>query len=314
MHASGGIAVEALHLRKKFGRTQALKNVSFTVREGELYSILGPNGAGKTTTMRALVGGVKLDGGVLKVLGMDARKEVVRVRSKCGVMSELPGLFPELTVEYNLRLMGELYGVRGQQLNARLRELVEFLGLKPYLSRRYGHLSKGLKRRVDLAASLIHDPQLLLLDEPLSGLDVRSKSLLKGKLRELASEGRTVIMTSHIIPDAMELSDRVLVIAGGISVAEGRPEELKDRVMEGGFVEVRFSNLNEELIKSLNDAFAKVTFIKGGFARVKVDSMRDSLKKLALIAEAAGVDITYISATPTSWDEVLMKLAGVRIE
>ncbi len=304
-------AVVADSLSKSYGRVRALVNVSFKVRKGELYAILGPNGAGKTTTVKSLVGGVRLDGGSLFILGMDALKHPLIVRSLIGVMSELPGLFPELTLEENLRLMGRLYGLGGRELGERVDELIRFMDLSSHAKKKYYSLSKGLKRRADLLAALIHDPAILVLDEPMSGVDIMSRAIIMKKLDELIKEGKTVILTTHNISEAMEIAHRVLILAKGRVVAEGSPAELRSMVSSEQVVEVSLNEVPSGWIESLKrELRLDEVDVRGKVVRFQYEDVMKALEVIIALSSRYSVQIMSVATNPVSWDKVLLKLTS----
>jgi len=307
-------AVVAKSLHKNYGEIHALRGVSFRIRRGEIYSILGPNGAGKTTTVKAIVGGVKLSGGEVYVLGYDVSKNPLQVRALVGVMSELPGLFPELSIYQNLKLMGKLYGMSEPEVNKRINELAEFIGLSRFLNRKYYTLSKGLKRRADLIASLIHDPEVLLLDEPTSGVDVRSRVLLHKKLESLLKHGKTIIITTHNISEAMEISHRVLVLARGKVVAEGTPAELRNKVTSERLLEIVLSRITRTFLKKLRSELdIKSMDIRGNALRFTASDVTESLGKILELVREESIKILDVNSNPEPWDKVLLKLTGEEV-
>ncbi len=307
-------AVIAKSLRKNYGEVNALRDVSFRIRRGELYAILGPNGAGKTTTVKAIVGGVKLSGGEVYVLGYEVTKQPLKVKALVGVMSELPGLFPELSVYQNLKLMGKLYGLKEPELNRRIKELAEFIGLSELLSRKYFTLSKGLKRRADLIASLIHDPEILLLDEPTSGVDVRSRVLLHKRLESLLRQGKTIILTTHNISEAMEISHRVLILARGKVVAEGTPAELRNKVAAERLLEIVLSRITRSFLEKLRSEVGTESIdVRGNVLRFTARDVTDALSKILELVREESIKIIDINSNPEPWDKVLLKLTGEEV-
>jgi len=314
MNSLNNDAVVAISLYKNYGDIKALRGVSFRIRRGELYAILGPNGAGKTTTVKAIVGGVKLSRGEIYVLGHEVTKEAIKVKSLVGVMSELPGLFPELSVAQNLKLIGKLHGLRGNELERRVKELADFIGLRDFLGRAYRTLSKGLKRRADLIASLIHDPEVLILDEPTSGVDVRSRVLLHKKLESLIRRGKTIVLTTHNIAEAMELSYRVLVLAKGKVVAEGTPGELRDKVAGRRQLELVLSRINRSVIEKIRlSVGTEVIDVRGNSIRFVVSDVTEALDRVIKVLKSESVRIIDVNSNPEPWDKVLLKLTGEEI-
>ncbi len=215
------------NLVKKYGKVIALKGISFEIYRGEVFGLLGPNGAGKTTTIRAISGALKPTSGKIFVLGIDVIKEPLKVKKRIGVVPELPSMYPELSVRDNLYIMARFYDMSRDEFHERLEIISEQLGIKHILGIKYGHLSKGYKRRVDIAASLIHDPEIILLDEPTSGLDVFAANNLRKLLRKLVSIGKTIVLSSHYIDEVMELSNRVLLLYNGVKLFLDKPINLR---------------------------------------------------------------------------------------
>ena len=302
--------LEVKNLTVELGGEKIIDNLSFRVQPRETLIILGPNGAGKTTTVKSLVGGVRLNRGHVYILGHDISKDPIRARAFVGVMSELPGLFPELTVKQNLTLMGKLYGLKGFELKQRVEELIEFMGLKGFSNRKYSDLSKGLKRRTDLIAALIHDPEILILDEPTSGIDVMSRIMLTNKLNELLKKGKTIVLTTHNIPEAMEIASRVLVLAKGKSVAEGTPAELRNKVVSEQMLEVLLTRVSENFLEGIRKALNLERIeVRGCSVRFPVKNLTKALKVILDLSERESIGIVSVTSNPVSWDKILLRLA-----
>lgn len=300
------------HLVKKYGRLLAVKQLSFKAREGEVTGILGPNGAGKTTTLRAIAGALKPTRGKALVYGRDSYREATKVKKIVGVMPEVPSLFPELSVRENLEFLGKLYGLNNRDTRARAMETIRLMGLDDYAGTRYGHLSKGLKRRADMAGALIHDPRVVILDEPTAGLDVFSASHLRGIIGSLVGEGRTIILSSHYIDEVMELSDRIIILYKGTKVYEGEPSRLRSVLGMGKRVKTRF---NRPLsIPEWKDIVEAVEDLVDGEPVYRKDYLEaytlDPLGYIDIVrgrAERLGVSVVDIDIIPASWEDVFKK-------
>jgi len=221
-----GWALEILHLTKRFDRP-AVDGLELTVRTGEFYALLGPNGAGKTTTLRMVVGLLAPDSGSISVLGIDALKNPVAAKQVMAWVSDEPMIYDKLTPFEYLEFVAGLWGIDAAAAEASARDLLDWLGLAPHAHERCEGFSKGMRQKVALAGALVHDPRVIVLDEPLTGLDAASARQVKSVLRERVRAGGTVIMTTHILEVAERMADRIGVIAGGRLIAHGTLEELR---------------------------------------------------------------------------------------
>jgi ABC-2 type transport system ATP-binding protein len=219
-------ALEVRGLRKSFERP-AVDGLDLTVRAGEFYTLLGPNGAGKTTTLRMVVGLLRPDAGAISVLGMDALADPVGAKQVMAWVSDEPMIYDKLTPFEYLEFVGGLWGIDAALAQARSRDLVDWLSLTPYAHQRCESFSKGMRQKVALAGALVHEPKLIVLDEPFTGLDAGSARQVKTVLREHVQAGRTIIMTTHILEVAERMADRIGVIAGGRLIAQGTLDELR---------------------------------------------------------------------------------------
>jgi ABC-2 type transport system ATP-binding protein len=219
-------ALEINGLVKSFDRP-AVDGLELTVRAGEFYALLGPNGAGKTTTLRMIAGLLRPDAGTVRVMGIDALADPVAAKRVMAWVSDEPMLYDKLTPREYLEFVAGLWGVEPALAEPRARELLDWLELAPHGNERCESFSKGMRQKVALAGALIHEPQLIILDEPLTGLDAGSARQVKGVLRERVRAGGTIIMTTHILEVAERMADRIGVIAHGKLIAEGTLEELR---------------------------------------------------------------------------------------
>jgi ABC-2 type transport system ATP-binding protein len=231
--AATALAIEAEGLVKTFGRTRAVDGVDLAVAAGCVYGVLGPNGAGKTTTIRVLATLVRPDGGRARVLGHDVVAEAAAVRRQVSLTGQLASVDEDLTGRENLVLLGRLLGLRGAAAKARADELLDAFGLSDASGRLVKHYSGGMRRRVDIAASLVVTPRLLFLDEPTTGLDPRSRGQVWEIIRALAGGGTTVLLCTQYLEEADQLADRIVVIDSGRVIAEGTPGQLKASVGSG---------------------------------------------------------------------------------
>ena len=219
-------ALEIHGLCKSFDRP-AVDGLDLVVQAGEFYALLGPNGAGKTTTLRMVVGLLRPDAGTISVLGIDALAEPVAAKQVMAWVSDEPMIYDKLTPFEYLEFVAGLWGIDAAVAQARAHELLEWLGLAAHAHQRCESFSKGMRQKVSLAGALVHDPRLIILDEPLTGLDAGSARDVKDVLRAYARAGSTVIMTTHILEVAERMADRIGVIAHGRLIAQGTLDELR---------------------------------------------------------------------------------------
>ena len=235
--------IEIKDLKKSFKDVNAVDGVSFNVKEGELFAFLGINGAGKSTTINVISGILQKDSGEVKICGYDIDKDADKIKGKIGIVFQGSALDKKMSVYDNLKSRAALYGIFGQEFKTRLNELCELLDFKDILKRHLNKLSGGQKRRIDIARALFHNPQLLILDEPTTGLDPKTRKIVWQVIDKLRAEcGLTVFLTTHYMEEAAE-ADYVVILDGGKKVAEGTPHELKN-LYANDFVRF-YSNIDE---------------------------------------------------------------------
>jgi ABC-2 type transport system ATP-binding protein len=232
-HTPPPFAVELRGLKKSFDRP-AVDNLDLRVRAGEFYSLLGPNGAGKTTTLRIVAGLLHPDAGSILVLGIDALRDPVAAKRCIAWVSDEPMIYDKLTPFEYLEFIAGLWGMAADVAENNARDLLDWLDLVPHAHERCEGFSKGMRQKVALAGALVHDPRVIILDEPLTGLDAGSAREVKAVLRERVAAGDTVIMTTHILEVAERMADRIGVIAQGRLIAEGTLEELRAQTCKRG--------------------------------------------------------------------------------
>jgi len=226
-------ALEIQGLAKRFDRP-AVDGLDLRVNGGEFYTLLGPNGAGKTTTLRMVTGLLRPDSGAISVFGIDALADPVAAKKIMAWLSDEPMIYDKLTPFEYLEFIAGLWGVDAGAAETRARDLLRWLDLEPHAHERCEGFSKGMRQKVALAGALVHEPRLIILDEPLTGLDAGSARQVKNVLRERVRQGCTVIMTTHILEVAERMADRIGVIAGGKLIAQGTLDELRRQAGKGG--------------------------------------------------------------------------------
>ncbi len=287
------------HLDKRFGDVHAVDDLSFEVREGELFAFLGVNGAGKSTTINILCGQLAKDGGSVKICGMDLDRDPASVRRSLGVVFQSSALDRQLSVRDNLESRGALYGIRGAALRARIADLAELLEFDDLLRRPLGTLSGGQRRRIDIARALIHEPRLLILDEPTTGLDPQTRSNIWRVLGALRREKKlTVFLTTHYMEETTD-ADYVVILDHGRIAAEGTPLALKN-AYTGDFITLY--GAREADVAKLGMPYETLP----GALRVRV---KDTAAATALIVENPALFADY-EITKGKMDDVFLAVTG----
>lgn len=293
--------IEIISLKKSFGDVEAVKDVSFSVKEGELFAYLGVNGAGKSTTISILCNVLARDDGAVKVGGFDIDKDGDKIKSLIGVVFQNSVLDRALTVSENLSCRAALYGICGKDFENRLKELSSLLELDEIINRPVKKLSGGQRRRIDIARALLHKPRLLILDEPTTGLDPQTRKTVWEVIAKLRrEENMTVFLTTHYMEEASE-ADNVVIIERGVIVASGTPNELKNRYA-GDFMTVY--GVGEEQVKSLHFPYEAV----GDAFRIRIPN---SLVAAELIRNNPDV-IKDFEVTKGKMDDVFLAVTGRR--
>jgi len=300
-------AIEVCSLSKSFGSVVAVDQLSFTVRAGEIFGFLGPNGAGKTTTVRMLTGVIPMDEGSATILGHDIRTEPVLAKQRIGVVPETSNAYMDLTAWQNLMLMGELYGLDHARAAARSRDLLTLLGLLEKKDQKVQAYSKGMKQRLLLAMALLHEPELLFLDEPTGGLDVQSTQMILSMLRELNAGGTTIFLTTHNMEEANRLCHRVGIIRAGRLVALDAPEKLKTAIDRVHLIEVSFDREVHSDALSGRAGILSVTR-SGDKWRITAGNQDAAIRSLVALSRERGAAIVTLNTLAPSLDEAFLRL------
>ncbi len=305
-------AIEAEGLVKRFGDTTAVGGVDLEVRQGAVYSVLGPNGAGKTTTIRMLATLLRPDGGRARVLGHDVVQDADAVRRQISLTGQLASVDEDLTGSENLVLIGRLLGYRRREAPRRAERLLDAFGLADAAGRQVKHFSGGMRRRLDIAASLVVTPRLLFLDEPTTGLDPRSRNEVWDILRALVGQGTTVLLCTQYLDEADQLAERIAVIDRGRVIAEGTPAQLKASVGE--------STLSVRLLDPHQRPAAAARLERGLDAAVRLEGDPAALSVPVAGADEArgaldalaedGIAVAGFALGQPSLDEVFLALTG----
>jgi ABC-2 type transport system ATP-binding protein len=303
---SPAVAVEGLH--KSYGAVPALRGVSFTMPRGGVFAYLGPNGAGKTTTINILCGLLRPDSGRVTVCGLEVSQEPVKVKARIGVVPDESNLYPELSCRRNLDYLGELYGLSRGVRRARVGELLGLFSLADRAEMPFRALSRGLKRRLVLAAAMVHAPEVLFLDEPTIGLDVPSARALRQLIRRINQEGTTVFLTTHNLAEAEELAERVCILIQGRVVAMGSPGEIRGRVERGTYLRLGLSG--EVTARELLSACPAVKEARpqNGLWRLEVEALHPALAQSLAFAEARRLLVNDVGVERPTLEEAFLAI------
>ena len=302
--------IEAQNLTKKYGDFLAVDNLNLKIKKGEVFGFLGPNGAGKTTSISMMVGLLRPSGGKVLING----KEVAKIdKGTIGICPQELVLWENLTCYESLKLMGDMYEIPKDELNQRIETLLKDLFLTDKINTVVSNLSGGMKRRLNLALAVIHQPEIVLLDEPSEGLDPQSRRVLWNYIRSLRdNEGKTVILTTHLMDEADRLSDRVAIIDHGQLLKLDTPKNLKKEVGEGDIVEMSLSNQNNgDVIKYLEslDDIISVTELDGKINLRAFDAV-GKLPKIIGALEESNVNIDDLAIRQNTLEDVFIELTG----
>jgi len=301
-------AIQVKGLCKSYGEVRALDGVSFSVRRGELFAYLGPNGAGKTTTISILSGLLSRDSGQLQVCGVDVAQDPVTVKQKIGLVPEESNLYPELSCRRNLLYLGELYGLPREARRDRAAELLALFDLTDRADMRFGALSRGMKRRLTVAAALVHSPEVLFLDEPTSGLDVPSAHQLRTLVRSVNQAGTTVLLTTHNLAEAESLCSRILILIKGQVVAEGTASDISARVADVKRLSVLLSErIGEDELRAFCPAVQSVSSSDGTWI-LDVTDTHSALAQLMSMADSKGLRILRVANVIPSLEDAFVAI------
>ncbi|HNQ22880.1 MAG TPA: ABC transporter ATP-binding protein [Phycisphaerae bacterium] len=309
---SGTTVIATSDLAKHFGDVQAVAGVDFDVCDGELFGFLGPNGAGKTTTINMLTGLARPDAGVIRIAGIDCSRNPKAAQHLIGVVPDESNLYPELTGFENLSFCAALYGMRQAQREQRARELLGMFGLRDAAERKFAGYSKGMKRKLTIAAGIIHNPRILFLDEPTTGIDVAAARQIRQLIADLSGAGTTVFLTTHYIEEAQRLCSRIAFIVSGRIIRIGTVEQLMRQAEGRHVVEFAVAGGAAGLCAALAGAFSHLQCQALSEGAVRVDSAEPvRIGPVVRFLEDHGGEVAEARKVEPSLEDVFVRVTGI---
>jgi lipooligosaccharide transport system ATP-binding protein len=296
----------ASNLVKRYGDTEVVRDLSFSIAPGECLGVIGPNGAGKTTTIRMCLGLTAPDSGSIHALGLEMPRDALAIKQQIGVVTQMDTLDPDFSCSENLLVYGRYFGMKDRQIKERIPALLEFASLTSKANAKPGELSGGMKRRLSLARALVNDPKLLLLDEPTTGLDPQARHLMWERLQLLLQQGKSILLTTHFMDEAERLCSRLLVLDHGKKIAEGTPRDLIAQHLEPDVVEV-FGNGALSLVDSPVAKLAARVEVSGETVFFYTHSAHDLLEALGTHPQLRTLH------RPANLEDLFLKLTGRQI-
>lgn len=309
---SNSTAFEVKTLTKRYGEVVAVNNISFSVEQGELFGFLGPNGAGKTTTINMLTGLARLDEGTIHIGGIDCTRNPKAAQHLVGIVPDESNLYPELSGFDNLCFCAALYGINKHERRKRAGELLEAFGLADAANRRFAGYSKGMKRKLTFAAGIIHQPPLLFLDEPTTGIDVASARQVRQMIADLHSKGTTVFLTTHYIEEAERLCERIAFIVNGRIVRTDRTADLLQPVKGKHILILSLFDSPRDLSEEIAAAFPEYEVQSTSPGEIKVESTEQVvIGRLVHFLEERDVQVTEARRQVPSLEDIFVQVTGI---
>ncbi len=308
---SADMIVQVRNLVKRYNETLAVDNLSMGIKAGEIFGLLGPNGAGKTTTINALIGMTAADGGEIAIFGQDFRGHELEIKRRMGIVPQEIAVYDDLTAYENLDYFGRLYGLNGKQLKDRIHETLAFTGLVDQLGKYPKRFSGGMKRRLNIACALVHQPELIFMDEPTVGIDPQSRNHILESIRELNRRGATIVYTSHYMEEVEELCHQIAIMDHGRIIAGGTKEDLKAMVAVEERVAIELASVNYTLVDRIKaTSGVKDCLVDGG--RVLVVSQKNSgnLGRIIDCVAETGGELLAVEIERPTLESVFLTLTG----
>jgi ABC-2 type transport system ATP-binding protein len=306
--------VKLENLVRKFGDFVAVDKINLQIKEGEIYGLLGPNGAGKSTTINMICGLLSISSGKISVLEKDSKKDEYFVKKNVGIVPQDIAIYEDLTSYENVKFFAGLYGISGKEIDARVKEALDFVGLLDKAKSKPGDFSGGMKRRLNIACAIAHKPKLIIMDEPTVGIDPQSRNHILKSVKKLNEMGSTIIYTSHYMEEVEEICSRIAIIDHGQVVAEGTKEELKAIISDTNVVEITVNSvaqINEAEIKSING----VKNINVNENKLKIESVKEinNLDKIIAYLVEKNIPIKNVESKVPDLETVFLTLTGRKL-
>jgi ABC-2 type transport system ATP-binding protein len=315
MNERGVPAIEIHGLVKNYDGVRAVAGVDFTVFQGELFGFLGPNGAGKTTTINMLTGLARPDSGTIRIAGIDCSKDTKAAQHLMGVVPDESNLYPELTGFENLCFCAALYGMRKKERTDRARELLSTFGLADAAHRKFSTYSKGMKRKLTIAAGIAHRPQILFLDEPTTGIDVASARQVRQLVADLHEEETTIFLTTHYIEEAERLCDRIAFIVSGEIVRTESVEKLLQPIQNRHVVRIFLTSMTQGLLETLRGSFPDIDFDMPREGVIRAESTNAvQVGPVIRFLEDCGAQVYEARRIRPSLEDVFVRITGIEAD
>lgn len=307
-------ALEINNLFKSYGDFKAVKGISFSIEEGDIFGLLGPNGAGKSTTMSMICGILKPSEGEIKIFGKDLLKERANITKEIGLVPQNIALYENYTAYENAKFFGSIYGLRGKELDKAIDKALEFTGLLDVKNKRAGEFSGGMMRRLNIACAIVHSPKLIIMDEPTVGIDPQSRNHILESVKKLNKKGATVIYTTHYMEEVESICNNIAIIDTGKIIASGTGEELKERVASDKVLNIKIEkakNLNKNSLQ--NVLGVKAVEITDDNIKVISDKNIYNLDELIKVLKEEDVKILDIKFEVVDLETVFLTLTGRKL-
>lgn len=301
------------HIIKRYGHQLVLDHVNLEIRQGEILGLLGPNGAGKTTLIHALSGLIGIDSGSIELFGKQLSGPMLEVKRKIGLVTQDVTVFEDLTAQENLAFFGGIYGLRGTELKRQITETLQFVGLTDQAHKRPSKFSGGMKRRLNIACSIIHRPRLLIMDEPTVGIDPQSRNHILESIRELQKRGTTILYTTHYMEEVQSLASSVVIMDQGHVIAQGTMDELVKNIQHEEKIKLEVVELTEDLIDNIKQLDGvKQVILTGTQIQIISRAGAGNLDRILSLAKSAGGVLSIHAEKPTL-EDVFLTLTGKQL-
>jgi ABC-2 type transport system ATP-binding protein len=304
------VIVEIKNLIKRYGDKLAVDNVSLSIKEGEILGLLGPNGAGKTTLINSIIGITEIQSGEVFIFGENMKKRSMEIKRRIGVVPQNIAVLNDFTAVENVTYFARLYGLKGKELKESVQRALEFTNLWERRNDYPQKYSGGMQRRLNIACSIVHRPELIIMDEPTVGIDPQSRNHILESIRRLNEEGSTIIYTSHYMEEVEAICTRVVIVDNGRFIAEGTKEELSEYVREDQIIDISLSNPGYTIIEAVKNIYGvSECTLSGSLMTVVLEKSSDVSKVINAVTDKGGI-ITKINMEEATLEDVFLTLTG----